>query len=62
MSITKDSYTIGDVARHFGVTTQTIRNWASAGYIPEPVRNPANDRREYDEGDLLSIQEYIDSK
>jgi putative resolvase len=40
-----DTYlSIGDVARAFGVTVPTVRNWERAGKI-RSIRTPGNQRR-----------------
>lgn len=37
--------TIGDVARTFGVTPATVREWDRSGKLPAAFRTPGNQRR-----------------
>ena len=36
---------IGKIAEHFGVTTQTIRNWTKSGKLEQPKRTFGGHRR-----------------
>lgn len=47
-------YTVGELARHVGVTTATLRGWEEAG-IMHPRRH-ANGHREYTKDDVLDAR------
>jgi len=46
---------IGEVARVYGVSVDTIREWESAGKIPASFRTPGNQRR-WDAEDIESAR------
>ena len=46
---------IGEVARVYGVSVDTIREWETAGKIPPSFRTPGNQRR-WDARDIESAR------
>lgn len=49
-----DFYTSRDVAKRFGVTPETVRNWEKDGRIPPASRTPGGHRR-YSEEHFAAI-------
>lgn len=56
----KRVYSRKEVATLVGVSTQTIRLWEDAGFIPAPSRDE-NDYRYWIEDDIRMIKEYADT-
>ncbi|MGH3876736.1 MAG: TioE family transcriptional regulator [Actinophytocola sp.] len=50
-----DLRTIGELARHLGVTAATLRNWESAGIVV-PTRDPATGYRVYRASDIRDAE------
>lgn len=42
---TRDLVSAGAVARHYGVTSETVTQWAKTGRIPTAVTTPGGHRR-----------------
>lgn len=41
----KAHYSIGELAKMFGVSAESLRNWEKNGKLPQPVRTPGGHRR-----------------
>jgi DNA-binding transcriptional MerR regulator len=50
---------IGELAQRIGISTDTVRFYERAGWLPSPARR-ANDYREYAEADLEHLRLLID--
>jgi DNA-binding transcriptional MerR regulator len=51
---------IGELARRVGVSTDTVRFYERAGWLPKPARQHGNDYRQYGEGDVEHLQLLIE--
>lgn len=51
----KRYYTIGEVARQFGVSTSLLRHWETEFPALQPKKNKKGDRR-YTEGDIEAVR------
>jgi len=54
-------FSIGEVARLVGVTTQTLKNWESAGLLPKSFRVGLKKSRKWNELQLALILEFAKS-
>lgn len=55
------TYSVGQFARLAGVTVRTLHFYDEAGLL-QPTRHPANERRQYQEQDLLRLQQILTLK
>lgn len=55
------TYSIGEVAKMFRVSTQSLRCWEKQNLIPKPYRRPTN-FREYSDADIEAIREFLSQK
>ena len=55
------AYSIGRAAELLQVSPESLRRWEKQGFIPKPKRRPT-DRREYSEGDITAIKEYLNKR
>ena len=53
--------TIGELARHTGISTQLIRAWEQRFGFPEPVRLPSGHRR-YTDADVRAVQRVVEER
>ncbi len=53
--------TIGELARHTGISTQLIRAWEQRFGFPEPVRLPSGHRR-YTAADVRAVQRVVEER
>ena len=51
-------YSIGEVAKMFNVSTESLRSWERQGLITRPHRRPTN-RREYTDKDIKAIKQFL---
>jgi DNA-binding transcriptional MerR regulator len=51
---------IGDLAKQVGVSTDTVRYYERAGWLPPPARRRDNDYREYGQADAEHLRLLID--
>ena len=55
------TYSIGEVAKMFRISPQTLRNYEKLGLIPRSQRRPTN-RREYEDADIEAIKPFFHTK
>jgi DNA-binding transcriptional MerR regulator len=55
------TYHIGEVAKMFDISTESLRSWEKQGLIPKPYRRPTN-RRQYTQEDIKAIREFLNQK
>jgi DNA-binding transcriptional MerR regulator len=59
-------YTIGDVARKYGVAPWTLRRLEQLGHIPAPRRDPFSRKRVYSETDVerlgAMLTQYVEQR
>lgn len=55
------TYSIGEVAKMFRVSTESLRSWEKQGLIPKPYRRLTN-RRQYADDDIKAIREFLSQK
>lgn len=51
---------IGELAQQVGVTTDTVRFYERAGFLPRPTRNRDNSYREYGAADVEHLRLLVD--
>lgn len=56
-----DLMTIGELARHAGISTQLVRAWEQRFGFPEPVRLPSGHRR-YTAADVRAVQRVVEER
>ena len=54
-------YHIGEVAKMFRVSPQTLRRYEKQGLIPKPYRRPTN-IREYTDEDIKAIKQFLEKR
>ena len=52
------TYSIGEVAKMFDISTNSLRNWEKLGFIPRPNRT-LTERRRYTDKDVQAIKDFL---